>query len=157
MKIRIDENISPHLAKYIRVQVLRDGWELTHVREIGHGGKDDDHWITLFAKEGGNAIITGDDDFIKKPEAVNAVFDTGMRVIHLPKRFCNSQIDMQSAHLLLWWRRIEQKIETMSQRECYSPPWNLAQKGELRKTNIDFAKAQKKRRKQRGRKSKKAA
>ena len=72
-----------------------------------------------------------------------AVFKTGLKVIHLPPKWANAKGHLQAAHLLLWWLRIEQKLTGMKGRECYRPPWNLQETGELMKVDLDFADAQK--------------
>ena len=137
--------------KAIRELSLSPGWKISSVLEVGHGGDDDNHWITKFAVEGGDAILTADRDFVSLEPQVNAVFDTGMRVIHLPPKWGQARGDLQAAHILQWWRRIEQKIKEMNQRECYRPDWNIRETGEMRKVKIDFHKAQKKRKKSRRR------
>jgi hypothetical protein len=70
-----------------------------------------------------------------------------MKVIHFPAKWANAKVHLQAAHTLLWWPRIEEKIKTMKGRECYRPPWNLSESGELTKVTIDYAEAYKKVRK----------
>lgn len=111
---------------------------------VGQSGYSDIHWVTAFANAGGTAIITADTDFIHTPPQVDAVFRTGIRVIHLPSRWAQSKISLQTAHLLIWWNRIETKITEMKPRECFQPKWNVTEDGELQQIRLDFGKAQKK-------------
>ena len=110
MKIRADEHVSKEIGRAVRELALSPGFELTHVIEIGDRGSDDVHWITRFALDGGDAIISADTDFCKRPHQVMAVNNTGLRLIHLPSRWANARGDLQAAHILLWWRRIEAKL-----------------------------------------------
>ncbi|MEQ9567077.1 MAG: DUF5615 family PIN-like protein, partial [Pseudomonadales bacterium] len=87
MKIRCDEHVSPHIVGIVRDLALSPGWEISSVITVGHGGDDDDHWITKFAAEGGHAIISADRDFFSLAPQINAVFDTGVKVIHLPPKW----------------------------------------------------------------------
>jgi len=151
VRVRTDEHISPHLVAAIREIALSDGWEITSVRSVGDAGTSDVHWITRFANDGGEAILTADKDFISLEAQVNAVFATGIKVILLPKRWGSERGTMQAAHILQWWERIEAIILTMKQRECFRPEWNINETGTLKKIDIDFAKAQKQRRKNKSR------
>lgn len=153
MRVRADEHISPFIVTSIREIALSPGWEISsvHDTEVADAGQDDVHWITRFANDGGDAILSADRDFLKLEPQVNAVFDTGLRVIHLPPKWGQAKGPLQAAHLLQWWSRIERAIESMQPRECYRPDWNIRETGELRKVTIDFAKAQKRRKKARRR------
>lgn len=151
MKIRADEHVSPFIVKAIREIALSPGWEITSIHEVDQGGDDDVHWITAFANDGGDVILSADRDFLTLEPQVNAVFDTGLRVIHLPGKWGNAKGHMQAAHILQWWSRIETKISEMGARECYRPSWNIKETGELKKVKIDFAKAQRKRKRARKR------
>ena len=51
----------------------------------------------------------------------------------------------QAAHILQWWERIEARLAEMKPRECYRPPWNIKETGALQKVSINFARAQRKR------------
>ena len=138
MKIRADEHVAQAIVEAVRGIALSDSWELTSVKEVGDKGLGDVHWITKFANDGGHAILSADKDFLKTPPQVMAVFQTGLKVIYLPPQWQNAEGRLQAAHILLWWRRIEQAVTTMKQRECYKPPWNLTEHGNMQKVEIDF-------------------
>lgn len=149
MNIRFDEHVSIIIVKTIQNIALRDGWDVSSVLTVGHGGDSDVHWITKFAEENGDAIISADKDFLTLEPQINAVFDTGIRVIHLPHRWAQARGQLQAAHMLQWWTRIEDQIAAMKPRECFRPEWNISETGKMKKITIDFAKAQRKRRKKR--------
>jgi len=144
LKIRADEHVSPKIVAAIREIGLKGGdWEVSSVIEVGASGSEDAHWITAFSQHGGDAILTADADFVKRPPQVKAVFDTGLKVIHLPGKWGNSSGDIQAAFMLMWWSRIEKCLETMKPRECFQPPWNIRMDGDLRKVKLDFHRAEK--------------
>ena len=126
------------MLNIIRDISLTHDWDLSSVVEAGDKGAADVHWIRRFAEENGDAIITGDSDFIRKHQQVIAVFETGVRVIYLPARWSNAIIDHKIAHLLQWWNRIETRLASMKPRECYEVTWNLQVDADLRKIDIDF-------------------
>jgi len=152
LKIRADEHVSPAIVKAIREIALKPGWEISSILDANHRGFSDVHWITAFAKNGGNVILTADTDFLKLEPQVNAVFDIGVRVIHLPKRWAQARSELQAAHILQWWSRIETAIIGMKPRECFQPEWNISEQGTLKKVKINFASAQRARRKKKRRK-----
>lgn len=147
MKIRADEHVAPKIVGAVRDIALRSGWELSSIHDVDQAGSSDVHWITAFASDGGDAILTADKDFFTLEPQINAVFDTGVRVLHLPKRWSQARRDLQAAHILQWWRRLEDKLQEMCPRECYRPDWNIVESGTLKRVKIDFAGAHRKRRK----------
>ncbi|WP_425405869.1 DUF5615 family PIN-like protein [Hwanghaeella sp.] len=147
MRIRADEHVSPKIVTAVREMALSPGWEFTSIHEAGGAGSSDVYWITQFAREGGRAILTADKDFASLSPQINAVFDTGLRVIQLPPKWGMAQCHLQAAHILQWWSRIEAAIESMKERECFRPDWNITEAGELKKVKIDFQRAQRARRK----------
>ncbi|WP_293341656.1 DUF5615 family PIN-like protein [Parvibaculum sp.] len=147
MKIRGDEHLSPYIVKAIRDLALSPGFEISSVHELGQQGASDVHWITSFAREGGHAILSADSDFLTLAPQVNAVFDTGLRVIHMPHKWVNAKGHLQAAFILQWWKRIEDAVKTMKSRECLRPEWNITESGQLKKVPINFQKAQRARRK----------
>ena len=151
MRVRADEHIAKAIVVAIRDIALDRVWEISSVHDVGHVGDDDVHWITKFADDGGDAILSADRDFFTLEPQVNAVFDTGLKLIHLPPKWGQARGYLQAAHILQWWRRIEARIEQMEPRECYRPPWNIKETGELLKVSLDFAKAQKRRKRMRKR------
>ncbi len=143
MRIRADEHVSREIVRAIQDMALSPGWALDSV--IDHDrGTDDVHWITRFARDGGHAIVSVDTDFLKIPRQVMAVFDTGLKVIHLPAKWANAPGRLQAAHLLLWWRRIETCVAAMSAGQCFRPPWNINEVGKLEQFSIDFQGAHRK-------------
>lgn len=148
MRVRADEHVSPEIAEAISRLILSPGWQFDHVYDAGDRGTPDEHWITHFAKDGGQAIVTADTDFIHRPPQVVAVSNTGMKVLHLPRKWANAPGYLQASHMLMWWPRIETKLSEMKPRECYQPEWNVSgETGQFKKVDIDFAKAFKKARK----------
>ncbi|MES2098006.1 MAG: DUF5615 family PIN-like protein [Pseudomonadota bacterium] len=138
MRIRADEHVAPAIVQAINDLAIAEGFELTSVLRTGFGGTTDVHWITAFAADGGDAILTADTDFLKQPPQVLAIERTGLKVIHLPAGWANATRAVQAGHLLIWWRRIETQLQAMKKRECFTthfaPPENAA----LKKVTLDF-------------------
>ena len=144
MRIRADEHIAPAIVSAIETLAISSGFELTSVLRTGFKGASDVHWITAFAEDGGEAILTADTDFFKQPPQIQAVERTGVRVIHLPAGWANASRAIQGGYILLWWHRIETQLSSMKPRECYAIPFTHSDKASLKKVSIDFQRANKK-------------
>lgn len=144
MRIRADEHVAEAIIRAVREIALRDGWTLDSVVSAEQSGRSDVHWITEFMADGGDVILSADRDFLESPPQVDAVFRTGAKVIHLPPKWGQAKGVMQAAHILMWWARIEDCIITMQPRQCFRPPWNINEAGDLQRVSIDFQKAQQK-------------
>lgn len=138
MRIRADEHIAPAIVRAVIQIALSDGFDLTSVLLEGFKGTSDVHWITAFAAEGGDAILTADTDFLKQPPQVQAVERTGMKVIHLPSAWANASLAMQAGHILIWWQRIEAQLEVMKQRQCFQTPYTMSDRTSLKQVAIDY-------------------
>lgn len=137
--------MSPLIVDAVRSLCLSSGWTFDHVYDAGDGGSSDEHWARKFSREGGDAILTADADFTNRHPQIVAIFDTGLKVIHLPARWGSAPGHLQAGHILVWWPRIEKQLGAMKARECYRPEWNVsAETGSWKKVDIDFARARKK-------------
>ncbi|XAP76994.1 DUF5615 family PIN-like protein [Citromicrobium bathyomarinum] len=144
MKIRADEHVAPAIVDAIANLAITRDFEISSVLRAGFKGASDVHWITAFAADGGEAILTADTDFFKQPPQVQAVERTGVRVIHLPSGWANSNRATQAGYLLVWWSRIERQLTEMKPRECYAIPFTHSEKGTLKKIALNFQEANKK-------------
>jgi predicted nuclease of predicted toxin-antitoxin system len=151
VKIRADEHVSIEIVQAVRNIALSPGWDLSHVIEVGDRSAQDEHWATKFAREDGDAILSGDTDFFKRHQLVVAISRTGLKIIHMPAKWSNARGDQQAAHILSWWRRIETKIQLMSPRECFRVPWDISEAGELTKVRVDYQNAERRMKRQRQR------
>ena len=123
--------------------VLSPDFEFSSIFNVGHKGSPDEYWATEFAKDGGDAILTADTDFFRKPNQVVAIDRTGLKVIHLPSRWANARAHLQAAHILMWWPRIEVKLHEANPREVWMVQWNINEDGELKRKKVDYGAAHK--------------
>lgn len=144
MRIRADEHIAPAIIQAVNQIALGDGFQLTSVLKEGFKGASDVHWITAFAGDGGEAILTADTDFLKQPPQVQAVERTGIKVIHLPAAWANASLAVQAGHILIWWQRIEAQLIAMKQRQCFQTPFTVSDNLPLKQIMIDFQSMNKK-------------
>lgn len=112
MKICADEHVSPRIVQAIR-PVLHANWSIISILEEKFAGNSDIYWITQFSQNGGDVILSADRDFLNKMPLVEAISNTGLKMIHLPRRWARSPRHLQAAHILRWWKKIEEALEVM--------------------------------------------
>jgi hypothetical protein len=148
VKIRADEHVSPEIVEAIGKLALSTDCSLDSVFIAGQRGLDDVPWVTSFARDGGNAILSADTDFHKKPHQVTAVHELGLMVIQLPSRWANSRRRLQASHILYWWEAIEQAVRSGNPRDFWRVPWGFPEKLELQRLRaMNYDEARKKIRK----------
>ena len=89
MRIRADEHVSREIVRIICELALSPSFEFSSIFDVGHDGSPDQYWATEFAKDGGDAILTADTDFFRKPNQIVGIDRTGLKVIHLPSKWAN--------------------------------------------------------------------
>ena len=144
MRIRADEHVSPKIVRIICELALTPQFELSSVYDEGHDGTIDQYWVTAFANAGGNAIVSADKDFFRRPHQVVAIDKTGLRVIYLPPKCANAPGYLQASHVLMWWPRIERKLAEAKAREVWVVRWNISEAGELVRKKVDYGAYRKK-------------
>lgn len=146
MKIRADEHISRKIVRAIAELALRDGWELTHVRDVHDRRTADETWIPRFAREGGKAILSGDRKMRGRPHQIAAISESGLVCVFLSHEWSTARRTVQAASLLFWWERIEAKISVAKPRECWLVPFEFS-KGDLMPYSISYDKIEQQNRK----------
>ena len=144
MRIRADEHVSPKIVRMICDLALTLKFELSSVFDEGHDGTKDQYWVTEFSNDGGDAILSADKDFFRKPHQVVAIDKTGLRVIYLPPKWANAPGYLQASHILMWWPRIERKLAEAKPRQVWVVRWNISETGELIRKKVDYGAYRKK-------------
>ena len=120
---------------------------LDSVFAAGQRGLADVPWVTKFARDGGQVILSADTDFHKKPHQIAAVHELGLIVVQLPARWANSRRRLQAAHILYWWECIEQAVKLAKPRDFLRVPWGFPERPELTRFKVNYDQARKKVRK----------
>lgn len=123
MKIRLDENVSPRVAKAILALAEgRQRFEVSHVREV-HGPKTADaDWMMSFAQEGGTAIVSGDYNILRHWPDLIAYKESGLIGFFPPPAFNGWTGYAKAALLIRWWPSILEKIQRSSRGDTWRIP-----------------------------------
>ena len=122
MKVRADEHVSPKIVETIRNLVLRDGWEISHVRDDNRARTADETWMPLFAQSGGNAVLTADANILKRPHQILAMQQTGLICVVLSAKWAMARRHEQAACLLYHGPAIESAISASTRGDCWRVP-----------------------------------
>lgn len=114
MKIRFDENISHRVFGAVNAVVAnREGFEVSHNRNSGDGGKPDPDWMKGFAAQSGTAIISGDYRILQNPVDLIAYVDSGLTSVFPPTAFKHLNGYGRAALIIRWWPTIVEKLKDL--------------------------------------------
>lgn len=122
MNIIGDEHLSPRIIRAVCEIALRKGWRLEKVVGSALCNREDEDWVEAFAESGGNAIVSADRAMLKRPTLIKKISDLGLIGIYLPSEWAEARRQYQAAHILFWWPKIEQTIETSAPGSAWIVP-----------------------------------
>ncbi|MEL6966662.1 MAG: DUF5615 family PIN-like protein [Pseudomonadota bacterium] len=106
MKVAIDENLSPKIAKSLRA-LFEGEHEVVHIRERFGIGISDLEWISQLTREGTWVIISGDRRITRNRVEYAAFRDSRLVGFFLSKGLYKSSVVKQLERLLALWAAIE--------------------------------------------------
>ena len=112
MKLIADEHVSQKIVRAVSEMALDPNWNLSSIITDGNEfrGQHDEDWISIFAGNGGQVIVSADRKMLKRPTLIKKVCQLGLIGIYFPAEWAESRCGRQAAHMLYWWPRIEQTI-----------------------------------------------
>ena len=123
MKVRLDENLSYRVAGAIRAILTgRTGLHVDWVRDIHPPSTKDPSWISQFAAEGGNAIVSGDANILQHWPDLIAYMESGLVSFFPPPSFDKLKGYGQASLILRWWPCIVEKIKVSSPGDAWRLP-----------------------------------
>jgi hypothetical protein len=120
VRVFIDNNLPPRLAKAINCLVEPDGHNVIHLRERFAANTPDVEWIAALGREGGWIIITADHDIVRR-QAEKVIWRQANLVAFLLSRgwAAFGPID-QAWRLIKLWPNIEKQVELAAPGSVYS-------------------------------------
>jgi hypothetical protein len=125
LKVRLDENLSYRVAGAIRAILSgRTGLTVDWVRDHHPPATTDPAWIFQFAKDGGNAILSGDSNILQNWPDLVAYMESGVISFFPPSRFEELKGYGQASLILRWWPCIIEKIKVSAPGDAWRLPWS---------------------------------
>lgn len=140
MKVRADEHVAPKIVRALKEISLSPGWELSHVREVHPPRTADETWVGRFASEGGQAIVSGDANMLKRPHLIAAIQQSRVVGLILPYTWCHAKRHAQAAALLYFWPEIEAAFAGAQPGDFWRLPTALVG-GTLEHLRVNYAAA----------------
>jgi PIN like domain len=124
MKIIIDENISPSIIRALRELNKDPLISVLSVREGYGAGTADPDWMFRFKDEGGAAMISGDENILKKSVNLTAYIESGLVSVWPPSKWSDLKFWGQAALLVRWWPTICERVKVSESGDRYRIPLN---------------------------------
>ncbi|WP_191059667.1 PIN-like domain-containing protein [Geminicoccus harenae] len=106
MKLLLDANLSPRIARAVHVLVEPDGHEVHALVDRFPAATKDEVWLESLAAENGWATLTFDRHIMKRPHEREAWLRSGVVVFALEPAWAKGLLPReQAARLILWWPR----------------------------------------------------
>ncbi|MCZ7862860.1 hypothetical protein O9X98_15910 [Agrobacterium salinitolerans] len=112
MKIKFDENISPHIVNAIRCLETDKSIIIQSVLEDYGAGVSDPDWMFKFRDEGGIGMISGDHRILQDPVNLVAYSESGLVSIWPDAGWPVLKRFGQASLLARWWPCIKERIST---------------------------------------------
>lgn len=122
MKIKFDENISPHIVQAIRCLETDKNILVESVLEDYGAGTSDPDWMFRFKDEGGLGMISGDHKILQDPANLVAYTESGLISIWPDSSWQPLKRFGQAALLARWWPCIKQRIASSSRGQRWRLP-----------------------------------
>jgi hypothetical protein len=123
LRVRLDENLSYRVADAVRAILSgRTGLVVDWVRDEHPPGTTDPSWISKFAADGGNAIVSSDTNILQHWPDLIAYMESGLVSFFPPTGFDRLKGYGQASLIMRWWPCIVEKIKTSAQGDAWRIP-----------------------------------
>ncbi len=114
MKLLVDHNISPYLARAVHVVVAPDGHEVHAVADKFGPAAPDIDWISALGREGDWAFLSGDHRIRKNPAEREALRRARLTGFFLAPNWQKMKTAEKTGRLLLKWQTLvdQEKLVT---------------------------------------------
>jgi PIN like domain len=106
VKLALDANLSPHLARAIHALLAPEPGEAVSIAERFGPGVTDQEWIGALHQEGGWAVLTADRRLRTRPHERHALEQSGLVVFILAPGWNQESYWSKAAGVVRWLPRI---------------------------------------------------
>lgn len=129
MKVQIDENLPPALARALNAIAAIDEHEVVHVTDFAKGAPDLDLFKRAIAH--GIRVHVTQDHHQRRPVEREAIAKLGLTVFVLASGWDKMEHYQKAAWLIEWWPKIMQAAELYAQGTIHRVPSCNARRGRL--------------------------
>lgn len=128
MKLFVDNNLSPYLARSMHQIVSVNGDIVVALRDKFSPGTSDLEWIQELGNERGWAVLTDDHRIRKNPAEREAWRSTDLLGFFLAPGWRKQNPIVQTGRLLLQWERFQQAVTMLAPGSIVEVPLGLHSK-----------------------------
>jgi hypothetical protein len=131
LKVLLDNNLSPYLARALNALFEPDGDQVVHLAERFPPKTDDRAWIGALGEDGGWVVISADRRIFRNPPEREAWRRSGVVVFFLAPQWAKARHIDISWRLIRWWPRIREQVAIVAAPAAFELPFRYGS-GRLR-------------------------
>lgn len=131
MKVIIDENLSPALAKALSALFVGEH-EVDHIRNKFGAGVEDAEWMRRLSEEGRWIVISGDARIARRKSEQAVLRNSRLIGFFLAPALNRAKVTMQMQRLLALW----DDIEVIAKRVASGSMYELPIRGKIRQLRL---------------------
>ena len=122
MKVMVDNDLPPRLARALHIIFEEDGDEIVALREkFGRSNLKDEEWIPALGSEGGWAVISADQRIAKRKPSRELFLRHGLVGFFFNPGLQKSALHKQAARLMTLWPQIRAQHQ-LAANGCFAVP-----------------------------------
>ena len=122
MKVLLDNNLSPHLARALNALLEPEGDQVVHLTDRFPASTEDRAWIGALAEEGGWVVISGDLRIYRNRLEREAWRRSRLIVFFLAPQWGKVRNIEKAWRLLRWWPRIREQVAIVEAPAAFELP-----------------------------------
>lgn len=124
MKLLLDNNLPPVMARAIHSLVTEDGHVVTALRDRFAANTPDVEWLAALGGDGSWSILTLDQMIMRRPAERLALHRSGVTAYFLAPAWAKLTTLEKTARLLLWWPKLCQAARLVGPGGLFELPLN---------------------------------
>jgi hypothetical protein len=124
LKVLVDNNLSPLLARAIHLLVAPDGDQVVALRQRFPANTPDEVWISALGVEGGWSVQSGDVRIARRPTEKLAWHQSRLKGFFLAPAWSKFSNLEKTARLLLWWPKLRDQERLAGPGAIFQLPIN---------------------------------
>jgi hypothetical protein len=123
LKVLLDNNLSPYLARSLNVLLEPEGDQVAHLTELFPPGIEDRTWMSTLAEKGGWIVISADRQIFRN-RLEREVWRRGRLVVFfLAQQWSHARNVEIAWRLLRWWPRIRDQVAIVAAPAAFEVPF----------------------------------
>lgn len=122
MKVMVDNDLPPRLARALHLIFEEDGDEIVALRDkFGRSDLTDEEWIRALGSEGGWAVLSADRRIAKRRPSRDLFISSGLVGFFFPPSLQKEALSKQAAAILRLWPDLRDQVR-LNANGCFEIP-----------------------------------